>query len=73
MNSFQIILLAKYLKRNPDIEMCMMKLFIKHVKQMYLYIIGSDTECVNIALIFSLDIFIETMIKIGIIKGGIFN
>lgn len=28
----------------------MMKLFIKHIMQMYLCIIGSDTDCANIAV-----------------------
>lgn len=46
--------------------MFVLKLFIKHVKQMYLYIIGPDTDYANFAVFFffsSLDIFIETLVK----------
>lgn len=41
---------SKYLKQKSDIEMLMMKLFIKHVKQMYLCMIDSYTDCSNIAI-----------------------
>lgn len=54
--------------------MFMMKLFIKHIRQMYLCMIASDTDCANIAVFHLFFIYLHSnKDKVVLIKGGDFN